>query len=281
MRCAGYLGALCVVAGFATSKPVRAQQAPSAEVDAEKRERAALLAQVLPEAVRRRSLTLFPPLVIATGGLMGGLGVAARSPALVAGGAVDVASGIAFYLMPEQRNYELLIAGSEASAGFFYWGLPLDSPHERWQIPIGAAHMATSALLFINTAYSTHPGRTRLSADLARVRTPAARSSLSVAELQQIERDLYGTDPFVPQWVLGLPLMVGSVAAAAPLLDRDVSARDKPVIGAFAALNLVTGLAFSLTPTIADEYRTSLERAGLWAKWSVGPGGVGVVGGFD
>jgi hypothetical protein len=281
MRSVGVLGVLLAASGFFASRSASAQQGPSEETQAEARERAVLLAQVLPEAVRRRSLILFPPLVIATGGLMGGLGVAARAPALVVGGAVGVASGVAFYLMPEQQNYELLIAGSEASAGLFYLGLPFGSPHERWQIPIGAAHLATSALLVINTVYSTHPGRTRLAADLLRVRTPAARSSLSVEELRQIERDLYGTDPFVPQWVLGLPLMVGSVAAAAPLLDRDISARDKPLIGTFAAVNLVTGLAFSFTPTIADEYRSSLGHAGLWAKWGVGPSGVGVVGGFD
>ena len=275
------MGVLFALVGLVATKPASAQQPANLERQAEARERAALLAQVLPEAVRRRSQVVVPPLVIATGGLMGGLGAVARSPALVAGGAVDVVTGISFYLMPEQQNYELLLAGSEASVAFFYWGLPFDSAQQRWQIPLGAAHMATSALLFINTAYSTHPGRTRLAADLARVRTPAARSSLSVDELRQIERDLYGTDPFVPQWVLGLPLMVGSVAAAAPILDHDFPSRDKPVVACFAGLNLLAGLAFSLTPTVADQYRTSLQRAGLWAKWSVGPGGVGVVGGFD
>jgi hypothetical protein len=258
-----------------------AQQAPPGEAKAEARERAALLAQVLPDAVRMRSQVALPPLMIAVGGTMGGLGVAGRWPLAVAGGAVALGGGVGFYLMPEQRNYELLSATASASAGLFYLSFPLSEPHSRWQVPLGASYLAMSALGFVNFGYSTQPGRSRLRRDLDRVRTPAARSSLSVAELRQIERDLYDTDPFIPQWALGLPLAVGGVIASAPVFDSDVAARDKPLIGAIAGLTVLQGVVISFVQTPAMRYRTSLQNAGLHVSWGVGPGGVSVSGSFD
>ena len=281
MRCAGSVGMALGVVAVLSHATARAQTAPAGEAVAEARERGALLAQSLPEAVQRRSLWLAPPVLIASGGAMTALGGLLQSPLVVVGGAVTAAGGIAFYAMPEQRNYELLVATAEAGSGLFYLGLPLSRAQERWQIPVGAAYLATSALGFINFGYATNPGRTRLQHDLSRVRTPAARSGLTQEELQKIERDLYDTDPFVPQWAYGLPLMVGGIAASAPLFDRDGSSDDKLIAGLIAGATFVQGAAFSLSPTIADGYRTSLARAGLWAKWSLGPGGVSIVGGFD
>jgi len=275
------LGAcLAAVCGLATGS-ARAQQAPADEAKAEARERAALLAQALPDAVHARSLVALPPLVIVSGGAMGALGVAARSPLMVAGGAVALGGGVGFYLMPEQRNYELLAATAAASSGLLYSSFDLAEPHRRWQIPVSAGWFATSALGFVNFAYSTNPGRTRLLRDLQRVRTPAARSSLDVEELRQIERDLYATDFFVPQWAMGLPLALSGVVALAPVFDRDVSARDRPLIGMIAGATLLQGLVISFVQTPAAQYRSSLEKAGLWLKWGVGPGGVSVVGSFD
>ena len=281
MRRVGRLGALVVAAGLLGAPAVRAQQAPVGEATAEARERAALLAQVLPVAVRGRSLVALPPILMVTGGAIGAIGVAARSPALVAGGALALGGGVAFYFTPEERNYELLAATAAASSGFLYLGLALPSPHERWQIPLAVGAFASSGLGFVNFAYSTNPGKTRLLRDLERVRTPAARSSLDVAELQRIERDLYATDFVVPQWALGLPLALSGVVAAAPLLDRDVARRDKPLIGTMAGLALFQGLLVSLIQTPAMQYRASLQNAGLWVKWGVGPGGVSVTGTFD
>lgn len=282
MRWLGSLGACVAALGVMTATPLaRAQQAPAGEDKVEARERAALLAQVLPDALRMRSLPALPPIMIAVGGTMGALGVAARWPLAVAGGAVALGGGVGFYLMPEQRNYELLSATASASAGLFYLSFPLSEPHSRWQVPLGASYLAMSALGFVNFAYSTQPGRSRLRRDLDRVRTPAARSSLSVVELRQIERDLYDTDPFIPQWALGLPLAVGGVIASAPVFDRDVAARDKPLIGAIAGLTVLQGVVISFVQTPAMRYRTSLENAGLHVDWGVGPGGVSVTGTFD
>jgi hypothetical protein len=268
-------------AGGLATRPAQAQQAPAGEAQAEARERAALLAQSLPDAVRARSLVALPPLLIVTGGGMGALGVAARSPAIVAGGALALGGGVGFYFMPEQRNYELLTATAAASSGLFYLGLDFPSPHQRWQIPVSVGWFATSALGFVNLAYGTNPGKTRLLRDLERVRTPAARSSLSVEELRQIERDLYATDFFVPQWAMGLPLIVSSVLASAPVFDSDVSSRNKPLIGVIAGATLLQGLAISFVETPAAQYRSSLQKAGLWVKWGVGPDGVSVSGSFD
>ncbi len=280
MRCVGWLGVV-VAASLCPAWSARAQPAPIGEAGAEARERAALLAQVLPVAVRGRSLVALPPVLMVTGGAMGALGVAVRSPAIVAGGALASGGGVAFYFTPEQRNYELLAATAAASSGFLYLGLDLPSPHQRWQIPLALGAFASSGLGVVNFAYSTNPGRKRLLRDLERVRTPAARSSLDVDELQQIERDLYATDFVVPQWALGLPLALSGVVAAAPLLDRDVAGRDKPLIGAMAGVALFQGLLISLIQTPAMQYRSSLQNAGLWVKWGVGPGGVSVTGSFD
>lgn len=274
------LGA-CVAGLVTVTLPARAQQAPVGEQRAEARERAALLAQVLPDAVRMRSVSALAPITIGAGGVMGAIGIAARWPLAVAGGVVGVGGGVGFYLMPEQRNYEFLSATASASAGLMYLSLPFEAPHTRWQVPLGASLLASSALGFVNFAYSTQPGRTRLRRDLARVRTPAARSNLTVAELQGIERDLYDSDPFIPQWALGLPLAVGGIIAFAPVFDNDVAGRDKPLIGAIAGLTLLQGLATSLVQTPAMRYRTSLENAGLYVSWGVGPGGVSVTGTFD
>ena len=279
MRWLGPLGACC--AALAATVPAWAQQAPPGEMKAEARERAALLAQVLPDAVRARSLPALPPLLIGSGALMGVMGVAARWPLAVAGGSVAVGGGVGFYLMPEGRNYELLAATASASSGLFYLSFPLSESHTRWQVPVAAGHLAVSALGFVNMAYSPHPGRARLRRDLDRVRTPAARSSLEVAELRRIERDLYDSDPFIPLWVTGLPLVVGGIIASAPVFDNDVTGRDKPLIGAIAGLTTLQGVAFMVVQTPAMRYRTSLENAGLHVSWGVGPGGVSVSGTFD
>jgi hypothetical protein len=281
MRRAGWLGALLAAVSWFCARPARAQQAPVGEAQAETRERAALLAQVLPVAVRGRSLVALPPVLMVTGGALGALGIAARSPAYVVSGVLALGGGVGFYFVPEERNYELLAATAAAASGFAYLGLPLPSPHERWQIPLALGAFATSGLGFVNFAYSTNPGRKRLLRDLERVRTPAARSSLDVAELQQIEHDLYATDFAVPQWAMGLPLIVSGVVASAPVFDRDVARRDKPLIGAIAGAALFQGLVVSFIQTPAMQYRSSLQNAGLWVKWGVGPGGVSVTGSFD
>jgi hypothetical protein len=183
--------------------------------------------------------------------------------------------------MPEQRNYELLAATAAASSGLLYLSFDLPDPHRRWQIPISAGWFATSALGFVNFGYSTNPGRARLLRDLERVRSPAARASLDVDELRQIERDLYATDFFAPQWAMGLPLALSGVIASAPVFDGDVSTREKPLIGVIAAASLLQGLAISFVQTPASQYRSSLQKAGLWVKWGVGPSGVSVIGTFD
>ena len=69
--------------------------------------------------------------------------------------------------------------------------------------------------------------------------------------------------------------------ASAPLLDGDVARRDKPLIGVIAGATLIEGLAISLAQTPAAQYRSSLEKAGLWVDWGVGPGGISVNGSFD
>ncbi len=281
MRCVGWVGALVAAAGLFHAPSAEAQAAPVGEAQAEARERAALLAQALPHAVLGRSLVALPPILIVTGGALGALGVAARSPAWIAGGALALGGGVGFYFMSEQRNYELLAATTAASSGFLYLGFPLSEPHQRWQIPLAVGAFASSGVGLLNFAYSTNPGRKRLLHDLERVRTPAARSSLDAAELQQIERDLYATDFFVPQWAIGLPLALGGVVAAVPLLDRDVSRRDKPLIGIIAGSALLQGLVISFVQTPASQYRASLQKAGLWVNWGVGPGGVSVTGSFD
>jgi hypothetical protein len=279
MRCVGV--GLVVAARVLAASTAHAQQAPPSEAREEARERAALLAQQLPDAVKARSFVALPPLLILSGGVMVAMGIGARWPGAVAGGALALGGGVGFYFMPEQRNYELLGATAMASTGLYYLSLPLPAPHNRWQIPIGAGHLAMSALGFINFAYSSHPGRTRLQRDLERVRTPAARSNLSVEELRQIERDLYATDFFVPQWAMGLPLIVGSLMGSAPLFDADVAGRDKPLIGVIAGTTLIEGLAISLAQTPAAQYRSSLENAGLWVDWRVGPAGISANGSFD
>jgi len=275
------VGAGLVAAGILAAPAARAQQAAPREGREEARERAALLAQHLPDAVHARSLVLLPPLMIVSGAAMGAIGIGARWPGAVAGGALALGGGVGFYLMPEQRNYELIGATAAASSGLLYLSLPLEQPHPRWQIPIGGGFLAMSALGFINFAYSTNPGRTRLQRDWQRVRTPAARSHLSIEELRQIESDLYATDFFVPQWALGLPLILGSVVALAPLFDRDVAARDKPLVGAIAGASLIEGVAISFVQTPAAQYRGSLRNAGLWVDWGVGPGGISATGTFE
>ncbi len=281
MRCVGWLGALCAAAWLFGARSAQAQRALAGEAKAEARERAALLAQALPHAVLGRSLVALPPILIVTGGAMGALGVAGRWPAAVAGGALALGGGVAFYFTPEQRNYELLATAAAASSGFLYLALPLREPNQRWQIPLAVGAFASSGVGLINFAYSTNPGRKRLLHDLERVRTPAARLSLDVAELQQIERDLYATDFFVPQWVMGLPLALSGVVAGVPLLDRNVARRDKPLIATMAGLALFQGLLISFVQTPASQYRSSLQKAGLWVNWGVGPGGVSVTGTFD
>jgi hypothetical protein len=282
MRTVGWLG-LAVACGLAcVSRGASAQTLSRRETEDQTRERAVLLAQVLPQAVRARSLGFMPPLLIAAGVTAGVSGYVGRAPGIVAGGAVCVLGGAGFYAMSEQRNYELMAASAQAGMGLFYLGLPLSSPHERWQIPIGAGYLATSALTFVSFAYSAHPGRTRLVADLERVRTPAARSKLSAADVRELERDLYDTELFVPRWMLGLPLMASSAIAAAPLFDADISGRDKPLFAAFAGLALLQGLTFSFAgETPAEAYRRSLEQGGLWVGWAPMPGGVSVVGSFE
>ena len=100
MRCAAWLGAcLAVVCGVA-AKPARAQRMPVGELEAEARERATLLSQQLPEAVRRRSLPALPSIFIALGAGETALGIAARSPLVTAVGAVTLAGGVAFYCCP-------------------------------------------------------------------------------------------------------------------------------------------------------------------------------------
>lgn len=277
-----WLGVGFVALGVvAVAVPAKAQQAPAGEAKVEARERATLLAQQLPDAVRLRSQSALVPIFIGSGAVLGATGVATRWPLMAASGVVAVGGGVGFYLMPETRNYELLAASASASNGLLLLSFPLSAPHTRWQVPLGAGHLALSALGFVNFAYSTHPGRTRLRRDLDRVRTPAARSSLSVAEVRSIERDLYDSDPFIPYWALGLPLVVAGVIASAPVFDRDVAARDKPLIGAIAGLTVLQGVVFSLVETPAMRYRTSLENAGLHVTWGVGPGGVSVAGTFD
>jgi hypothetical protein len=276
-----WLGVGLFAAWGSAATPAAAQPAPAAELETEARERAALLAQALPAAVQRRSLVALPPVLMLTGVAAGALGVASRSPAMVAGGVVALGGGIGFYGQSEQRNYELLGAAAAASAGLLYVGFDLPAPHARWQIPIAAGWFATSALGFVNFAYSTNPGRTRLLRDLARVRTPAARAQLDADEVRRIEQDLYDTDFFLPQWAMGLPLALSGVIAAAPVFDGDVAARDKPVIGIMAGASLAQGLIISFAETPAALYRSSLEKAGLSVKWGVGPGGVSVVGRFD
>src|SRR5262249_39792848 len=141
------------------SVPARAQQASAVDVQLETHERAALLAQTLPEAVRRRSLPAVPPIFIASSGVLLGFGVVERQPAVVAGGAVGVLGGIGFYLTSEQRDYELLNAAAQASLGLAILGLPFEGPRERWQTPIGTGYLLTSGLGFLNFVYSTQPGR--------------------------------------------------------------------------------------------------------------------------
>jgi hypothetical protein len=259
----------------------RAQTAPPGEAKAEVRERAALLAQVLPDAVRARSFDLFPPVVIASGALAGASGVAARWPGAVAAGSVMVAGGVGFYFAPESRNYELLAATTNAGVGLYWLSLPLDEPYTRWQVPAAAGYLGMSALGFLNYAYSRHPGRTRLARDLARVRTPAARSNLTARELAEIERDLYDTEPFVPAWALGLPLVIGGAVATLPAFDRDLQARDRRFIGVAGGAMMLAGLSFSLIDTPASRYKSSLARSGLWAKVALTPGGVSLYGSFD
>ena len=70
-------------------------------------------------------------------------------------------------------------------------------------------------------------------------------------------------------------------AATAPISDRDVASRDKPLIGVIAGSTFVQGLAISLTPTPAAQYRDALQRAGLTLKWGLGPSGILVLGTFE
>jgi hypothetical protein len=281
MRRGAWSVAVTGTLGFGAPSPAFAQSAPPGEEKAELRERAVLLAQVLPEAVRARSQPFLPVMVGAAGVLEGAVGVAGKLPLAVTAGSVAVGGAVGFYAVSERRNYELLMATSAASTGLFYLAFPLDSPHTRWQYPIAGAWLATSALGFVNFAFSTNPGRTRLARDVLRVRTPAARSSLSAAELRRIEQDLYDSDFYLPQWTLGLPLIVGGVVAAAPVFDGDVAPRNKPIVGLMAGATALTGVAISLAETPAARYGSLLERAGLHVKWGVGPGGVSVAGTFD
>lgn len=267
---------------LARANGAQAQAISEAEGEHQARERAVLLAQVLPEALRVRSVWIGPPLVIAAGVGMGGLGVAGRAPGLVVGGAIGVLGGAGFYLMPEGRNYELLIAASQASLGFYYAGLPLGEPHQRWQIPIGVGYLGMSALSFVNFAYSTHPGRTRLRFDLDAVRTPEARARLTPADVRRLERDLLDTEPFLPRWLLGLPLVAGGVLALAPAFDDDLRDGDRALAGVLAGLALVQGMTFSFAgETPGERYRSSLERGDLRLALVPLPGGVSVVGSFE
>ncbi len=269
---------------FAILAPCRlAEAAPTVhtETEAEKRERGVLLAQALPEAVLFRSVPALAPVVIGMGAYEGYLGVRYGSPLLAAGGASMIAGGVGFYLASERHNYELVLVALQAGMGFLYLGPPFEAPHPRWQIPLATGHFVTTALASLNFAYSTHPGRSRLVADLRRVRTPAGRHGLSQVELLRIERDLYDTDPFLPGWLLGLPTIAGGLLGAIPILQTDVAGRDKPLIAAFAGFSLLHGLGLAFAATPADHYRTALGRAGLWATWTPTVGGVSVVGGFD
>jgi hypothetical protein len=272
---------ILAIAGLSSTLTARAQTAPPGEGRAEARERAALLAQVLPDAVRQRSFDLFPPVIIASGVLAGASGVAARWPTAIAAGGVMVAGGVGFYFTPESRNYELLAATANAGVGLYWLSLPVDEPYTRWQIPAAAGYLGMSALGFLSYAYSRHPGRTRLARDLARVRTPAARSTLTATELAEIERDLYDTDPFVPSWALGLPLVLGGAVSALPAFDGDLAPRDRRLIGLAGGAMVLAGLSFSLVETPASRYKDSLARSGLWAKVALTPGGVSLYGTFD
>jgi hypothetical protein len=153
----------------------RAAAQPLPEAEAEKRERATLLAQALPEAVELRSRSAVVPILGATGLGLAALGIAADWKLTAAGGALVAGGAVAFYFTPETRNYELLATTTSAGLGLMYLGFPFDEPHQRWQQPVGAAYLSQAALFALNTAYSPHPGRTQLVRDLRRVRTPAGR----------------------------------------------------------------------------------------------------------
>jgi len=266
---------------LAISAQAEAQPLPAGEAEAEKRERATLLAQTLPDAIEVRSKSGVVPLLGGLGLGLTGLSLAADWHLSAVGGAVIAGGAAAFYFTPETRNYELLTATTQAGVGLMYLGFDLDEPHQRWQQPIGVAYLSVAALSAINTVYSPHPGRTQLLRDLRRVRTPAGRHGLSQQELHDIETRLYRTDPYVPRWLSGLPLVTGGLLAAMPLFDGDVSRRDKLLTGAMAGSTFLTGFATMFAPSPAESYRDAQRRAGLWLTWTPLPGGVSVLGTFD
>jgi hypothetical protein len=266
--------------GLVASTRASAQTVPAAEAEAEKRERATLLAQALPDAVALRSRSAVVPLIGALGLGLTFIGSKADWELTALGGAVTAAGAVAFYLTPETRNYELVATTTSVGIGLLYLGMESESLR-RWQQPIGAAYLTQSVLFALNTVYSPHPGRTQLVRDLRRVRTPAGRHGLSQQELYDIERHLYRTDPFVPRWLMGLPLVVGGLLASLPVLDGDASPTAKVTAGVMAGSTVVNGLALSFAPSPADQYRDAQRRAGLWLTWAPGPGGVSLVGTFD
>ncbi|WP_437509352.1 hypothetical protein [Sorangium sp. So ce1099] len=255
----------------------------SREDVAQRRERAALLATHYHDAVRLHSMgNGLPILFSGLGGVSLALSLAGEgidAPARIAfasGSATMLAGGLAVLAAPETYRPNTLATVGMLSQGSLWLGFALldSEPIPRMTlVSLSAGNYATGLLSGLNLALSEYTPVSRLRASHALVATPGWRARLSGAQLASVERDLLGTEPAIPRWAVFLPVTLGGVAAAAPVLDPELPAEKRMLSAIFGLLNFTWSLAAMLEPEHpVQAYQRDLRRAGLRVEPS-GPDG--------
>ncbi|KYF72168.1 hypothetical protein BE17_01660 [Sorangium cellulosum] len=255
----------------------------SREDVAQRRERAALLATHYHDAVRLHSMGKGLPMIVSG---IGGVGLALS----LAGEGIDAPTRIAFtasfatmlggglgaLAVPETYRLNTLATAGMLSQGSLWLGFALldsEAIPRMTFVSLSAGSYAAGLLSGLNLALSEYTPVSRLRADHALVATPGWRARLSGAQLAGIERDLLGTEPAIPRWAIFLPVALGGVAAAAPVLDPELPAEKRVMSALFGLLNSTWSLAAMFEPEHpVQAYQRDLRRAGLRVEPS-GPDG--------
>ncbi|KYF52026.1 hypothetical protein BE08_44830 [Sorangium cellulosum] len=248
-------------------------ESESREDIAQRRERAALLAPRFQDAIRLHSsgkalpilfsgigaVTLAGPIAAEDGDTPTRIAWATGSTALLAG-------GIAALAAPETYRLQILGTAGLLSQGSLWLGFALHDSRtlsRMTPIALSAGYYVSGALSGLNLALSDYTPVSRLRADHALVATPAWRARLTGAQVAGIERDLLGTAPAIPNWAIYLPLALGGVAAAAPVLDSELPTEQRLTGVTLGLLTAMWSLAMMDVDHPAQAYQRDLRRAGL------------------